>query len=84
MNMKEPLLIKTSLFFSKEKICQAMNVSSEKFDILIGNLFRLNLLQPPASHGGVSIGNYPIVLRTYDLIQLTPLGCDFVIHCRFQ
>lgn len=75
---------KNFAFFSKEKICQAMNVSSEKFDILIGNLFRLNLLQPPASHGGVSIGNYPIVLRTYDLIQLTPLGCDFVIHCRFQ
>jgi hypothetical protein len=75
---------KDAILFSKEKICQAMNVSSEKFDILIGNLFRLNLLQSPASHGGVSIGNYPIVLRTYEVIQLTPLGCDFVRHCRIQ
>ena len=74
---------KDALSFSKEKICQAVNISSAKFDILIGNSFRLNLLQPPASHGGISIGEYPIVLRTYEVIQLTPLGCDFVRHCRF-
>lgn len=72
------------LLFSKEKICQAIGISPERFDILVGNLFRLSLLQPPASHGGVSIGEYPIVLRTYQVIQLTPLGCDFVRHCRFQ
>jgi len=75
---------KAALFFSKEKICQVMNIPSEKFDIITDNLFRLNLLQPPASHGGVSIGKYPIVLRTYEVIQLTTLGCDFVRHCRFQ
>ena len=61
-----------------------MNIPPDKFDIIADNLFRLNLLQPPASHGGVSIGRYPIVLRTYEVIQLTALGCDFVRHCRFQ
>lgn len=71
------------LLFSKEKICQAMNIPSEKLDILIDNLFRLNLLQPPASYDGISIGKYPIVLRTHEVIQLTPLGRDFVRHCRF-
>jgi len=75
---------KGALSFSKEKICQIMHIPSENFDILVGNLFRLNLLQPPASHGGVLIGEYPIVLRTYEVIQLTPLGCSFVRHCRFQ
>lgn len=75
---------KDALSFSKEKICQIMHIPSENFDILVGNLFRLNLLQPPASHGGVLIGEYPIVLRTYEVIQLTPLGCSFVRHCRFQ
>jgi len=75
---------KAALSFSKEKICQVMNISSEKFDIIADNLFRLNLLQPPASHDGVFIGKYPIVLRTYEVIQLTTLGCDFVRHCRFQ
>lgn len=81
---RTPSSKKVSLFFSKEKICQNMSISSQNFDILVDNLFRLNLLQPPASHGGVSIGEYPIVLRTYNVIQLTPLGCDFVGHCRFQ
>ena len=81
---KSPSDKKGTLSFSKGKICQTVNISSERFDILIDNLFRLNLLQPPASHGGVSVGEYPIVLRTYEVIQLTPLGCDFVRHCRFQ
>lgn len=81
---KTPSDKKQALSFSKEKICQVMNIPSDKFDVLVDNLLRLNLLQPPASHGGVSIGKYPIVLRTYEVIQLTPLGCDFVRHCRFQ
>jgi len=75
---------KQALSFSKEKICQNMSILPEKFDILADNLLRLNLLQPPASYSGVSVGKYPIVLRTYELMQLTPLGCEFVRHCRFQ
>lgn len=75
---------KDALLFDKQKICDVVNINSEKFDILVNNLFRLNLLQSPASHGGVRIGKYPIVLRTYEVIQLTPLGCDFIRHCRFQ
>lgn len=75
---------KATLSFSKEKICQAMNISPEKFNIITDNLFRLNLLQPPASHNGVLIGEYPIVLRTYKVIQITTLGCDFIRNCRFQ
>ena len=61
-----------------------MNISAERFDIIADNLFRLNLLQPPASHEGVLIDKYPIVLRTYELVQLTALGHDIVRHCRFQ
>ena len=75
---------KDGLMFEKSKICHSMNIKSNEFDIIIDNLFRLNLLQPPASHGGVSIGKFPIVLRTYEFIQLTPLGYDFVKYCRFD
>jgi hypothetical protein len=81
---RTPAHEKDALMFEKEMVCQYMDIKPKKLDILIDNLFRLNLLQPPASHGGVSIGKYPIVLRTYDLLQLTPLGHDFVRHCRFQ
>lgn len=73
---------KTKISFSKEKILELTNISSDRFNILVDNLFRLNLLQPPASHGGVSIGKYPVSLRTYETIQITSLGYDFIKACR--
>lgn len=74
---------RSSLMFGKQKISKSFALTSEQFDVLTDNLFRLNLLQPPASHGGVSIGKFPIVLRTYEAVQLTPLACDFIKHCRY-
>ncbi len=70
--------------FDKKKILPLLGISSEKFNIIMDNLFRLNLCQPPASFGGVSIGNFPIVLRTYDVICFTPLGYEFVKACRYD
>lgn len=80
---KTPSGKKATLSFSKEEICQVINIPSEKFDIIIDNLFRLNLLQPPASYN-VSIEKYPAVSRTHEEVQLTSLGCDFIRHCRFR
>lgn len=67
----------------KEKVIQAFNISSQEYDIIADNLFRLNLCQPPTTEGGATIGKYPIALRTYEFIQLTTLGTDFVKACKY-
>lgn len=80
----KPSKIKTPPVFGKDKIFNFVNAKKEKQLIIIDNLFRLNLLQSTASHNGMTIGKFPIALRTYDAIEFTPLGLDFVKHCRFQ
>lgn len=75
---------KLEIFFDKEKMCQNFQIDIDEFDVIADNLFRLNLCQPPASVGGVMIGEYPIQLRTYKLIGLTRLGYEFVKSCRFK
>ncbi|MES2223442.1 MAG: Abi-alpha family protein [Patescibacteria group bacterium] len=67
----------------KEKVIKFAGVSGDEYDILVGNLFRLGLCQTPSSKGGTTIGNYPLVLRTYDFIELTPMGIDFIKACRY-
>lgn len=67
----------------KEKVLTYARISSEEYDILVENLFRLGLCRTPSSKGGVTIGDYPMVLRTYDFIELTPLGIDFIKSCRY-
>lgn len=74
---------KDEIFFDKEKICQNLKIDGGQFDMIADNLFRLNLCQPPASFGGVKIGEYPVQLRTYKLIGFTQLGYEFVKLCRF-
>lgn len=75
---------KVEIFFDKEKICQTFQVQKEQFDVIADNLFRLNLCQPPASFGGVKIGEYPVQLRTYKVIGFMQLGYEFVGVCRFE
>lgn len=82
--MSNPENNKTMISFSKEKICAITHISPEEFDVIADNLFRLQLCQPPASHGGVMIGEYPIVLRTNVMIHLTALGISFVQACKFD
>ncbi len=67
----------------KEKVITFAHISSDEYDILVGNLFRLGLCQTPSSKGGATIGNYPLALRTYDFIELTPMGIDFIKACRY-
>jgi len=67
----------------KEKVLKIFTISSEEYDIVAENLFRLGLCQTPSSKGGVTISNYPVVLKTYDFIKLTPLGEDFIKACKY-
>ena len=82
---KDPNL-KNPTVFSKDKIFSfiGLNIDKDKQLVIIDNLFRLNLLQPTASHNSVLLGKFPVALRTYDAIEFTPLGIDFVKLCRFK
>ena len=73
-----------SMQFSKEKIIEIFKISDEKSDLVIENLYRLNLCQPPASHGGVAIGKYPIMIRTNDFFEFTTFGYYFVKACKWD
>lgn len=73
-----------SMQFSKEKIIEIFKISDEKSDLVIENLYRLNLCQPPASHGGIAIGKYPIMIRTNDFFEFTTFGYHFVKACKWN
>jgi len=73
-----------SIQFSKEKIKEIFKLPEEKADLIIENLYRLNLCQPPASHDGVAIGKYPIMIRTNDFFEFTTFGYYFVKACKWK
>lgn len=72
--------------FSKQKVQQVFKLSEEEIDLIIENLYRLNLLQAPQGHGvalGTGSGSYGFVLRTTDIFESTTLGFNFVLACKF-
>lgn len=71
-----------SMQFETAQIKNGTDLSDEKLDLIIENLYRLNLLQPPGSRGA-SVGNFPFALRTTKLIEFTTLGYEFVKACRW-
>lgn len=70
------------LQFSKQAICSIYKLTQDKADLLIENLFRLNLCQSPAG-SGIAVGEYKFALRTNEIFEFTSLGYDFVRLCRF-
>jgi hypothetical protein len=44
----------------KEKVFKVFDISSNEYDVLVENLFRLGLCQTPSSKGGVTIGEYQL------------------------
>ncbi len=68
--------------YSKQKICEAFKLSSEQADLIVENLFRLNLLRPPAGHG-IMVGQYKYALRTTEIFEMTTLGFNFVNACKW-
>jgi len=71
------------LQFGKDKIIQAFNLTEEGADLIVCNLYRLNLLQAPAGYG-VRTGDYPFALSTIDIFELTPLGYEFIRACNWE
>ena len=70
--------------YEKKKAMEIFSIPNEKADLMIENLYRLNLCQPPASHGGVSLGDYPIMVKTTDFFEFTVFGFNFVRACRWE
>ncbi len=65
----------------KDLMCKIFNIpSEEKMNILIDDLRRLNLIRLPLSY----VNSYVNMSQYYDSLQLTPLGYDFIKHCKFQ
>lgn len=80
---------KSEFQVSKKNVCNNYNLSSERFDVIACNLLRLNLLQLPGITDAAAVINetkdkkFPLVIKTYEFVQLTPLGEGFVKSCRY-
>jgi len=71
------------LQFSKQKISEIFKLSSEQADLIIENLYRLNLCQAPAGHG-IAVGQYKFALRTTEVFGFTTFGYYFVQACKWE
>lgn len=68
------------LQFDATKLKSMLSIGEEKMDLIIENLYRLNLLQSPAGKGAM-LGNFPFALRTTKVFEFTTLGYQFVKAC---
>jgi hypothetical protein len=71
------------LQFSKQKISEIFKISDEQADLIIENLYRLNLCQAPAGQG-VAIGEFKFALRTTEVFEFTTFGYHFVQSCKWD
>lgn len=67
--------------FDKKKICHAFSLTEPEGDLLVQNLYRLGLCQPPGS-SGIMFGNERVGLQTTNIFELTTLGFHFVQACQ--
>lgn len=72
-----------ALQFDATKLKSMLNTTEEKMDLIVENLFRLNVLQSPAGQG-VMLGNFLFALRTTKVFEFTTLGYEFVRACNWK
>lgn len=65
---------------TKEGICNGLKITAEQYDVMVDNLFRLNLIQPVGSAGAL-IGEYPISVKLNHIIHMTSLGVELIEAC---
>ena len=66
--------------FSREKICEAFGLETLECELIVENLYRLNLLSAPGSTG-IMTGDMRMALKTNDIFELTRLGHTLVEVC---
>lgn len=69
--------------FDALKLKSMLSIGEEKMDLIIENLYRLNLLQAPAGHG-ITVGEHKFALRTTKIFEFTTLGYEFVKACSWS
>lgn len=69
--------------FDASKLKSMLSISEEKMDLIIENLYRLNLLHAPAGHG-IAVGEHKFALRTTKIFEFTTLGYEFVKACSWN
>lgn len=68
--------------FDKEKIVEWLKLENDTANLLIENLFRLNLCRMPGSTGVTFGENMRVAISTTDVFEFTATGLDFVRACR--
>ncbi len=76
-NKEQDYQKRKQLQFNKREISEMFKLSDEQADLIIENLYRLNLCQAPAGQG-IVIGKYKFALRTTEIFEFTTLGYHFV------
>jgi hypothetical protein len=72
-----------SIQFDANELKTMLGITEEKMDLIIENLYRLNLFQAPAGHG-IAVGDYKFALRTTKIFEFTTLGYEFVRACNWN
>lgn len=68
--------------FDKNKIKTNSSIKDDEIDVIVENLFRLNICSSPGSVGSL-IGDYPFSVHTNEIFELTALGIAFIKSCKF-
>lgn len=69
--------------FSSIKLQEKFGLNEAKMDLIIENVYRLNLFQSPAGQGFLQGDSY-VALRTTKIFEFTTLGYEFVRACRWE
>jgi hypothetical protein len=72
------------LQFSKKKIEETFNLSEQKGNLIIENLFRLSLCRMPGSSGMTFGENMRVAVNTREVFEFTTLGYEFVRACSWK
>lgn len=68
--------------FDKKKIAMVYKIDPSDMDVIVENLFRLNICSSPGSVGAL-IGDYPFSVHTNEIFELTALGIAFIEACKY-
>jgi len=69
--------------FDKNKVARHFELDEVEIDLIIENMYRLNIFQAPAGEG-IKVGDHKFVLRTTDVFEVTTLGIAFIEACKFK
>lgn len=73
----------TDVQFWTDKVCKLFQIDIEEWRLIIDNLFRLRLAEPPAVQW-IKLWDFFAVWKTNDFFQMTTLWYKFVESCKFN